>query len=85
MLPKAKKPLILKPSNSISTISLLLKLLTFIQKIPLRSPKMQKALNKGNYKLNAIIDKLLAQIKLPRNLTLKEYYMLLNRPRLIIS
>ena len=42
---------------------------------------MQEALNKGNYKLNAIIDKLLAQTKLPKNLTLGEYYMLLNKPR----
>ena len=46
---------------------------------------MQEALNKGNYRLNAVIDKLLTQIKLSGNLTLKEYYVLLNKPKLIIS
>ena len=71
LLPEAKKPLMLKPSNSISIISLLLKLPTFIQKIPSRSPKMQEALNRGNYKLDAVINKLLTQIKLP---VIKESY-----------
>ena len=42
---------------------------------------MQEVLNKGNYKLDAIIDKLLAQTKLLGNFTLKEYYILLNRPK----
>jgi len=42
---------------------------------------MQEALNKGNYKLDAIINKLLAQTKLPGNLILEEYYMLLNKPK----
>ena len=84
-LSKVKKSLVSKPSNSISTISLLSKLPTSIQKIPLRNPKMQEALNKGNYRLNAVIDKLLTQIKLSGNLTLKEYYVLLNKPKLTIS
>jgi len=46
---------------------------------------MQEALNRGNYRLDVIIDKLLAQTKLSGNFTLGEYYMLLNRPRLITS
>jgi len=46
---------------------------------------MQEALNRGNYKLDVVIDKLLAQIKLLENLTLREYYMLLNKPKLITS
>ena len=46
---------------------------------------MQETLNKGNYKLDVIINKLLAQIKLLGNLTLGEYYVLLDRPRLITS
>ncbi len=46
---------------------------------------MQEALNKENYKLDAIINKLLAQIKLPENLTLGEYYMLLDKPKLTTS
>jgi len=46
---------------------------------------MQEALNKGNYKLDAVINKLLAQIKLSGNLILREYYVLLNRPKLITS
>ena len=83
--PKAKKPLMSKPSNSVSTTSLLSKLPTSIQKVPSRSPKMQEALNRGNYKLNAVIDKLLAQIKLPENLTLGKYYMLLDKPKLTTS
>tara|TARA_R110002060_G_scaffold52609_3_gene63412 strand:+ start:1015 stop:1155 length:141 start_codon:yes stop_codon:yes gene_type:complete len=45
---------------------------------------MQEALNKGNYKLDVVIDKLLAQIKLLENLILGEYYMLLNKPKLTI-
>ena len=43
---------------------------------------MQKVLNRGNYKLDAIIDKLLVQIKFPKNFILGEYYVLLNRLRL---
>ena len=82
---KAKKPSMSKPSNSISIISLFLKLPTSIQKVPLQSLKMQKALNKGNYKLNAVINKLLAQTELPGNLTLKKYYMLLNKLKSITS
>ena len=50
-----------------------------------RNAEMQKALNKGNYRLNAIIDKLLAQTKFLRNFILKEYYILLNRPKSITS
>jgi len=40
--------------------SLFSKLPTFIQKVSSQSLKMQKALNKRNYKLNVVIDKLLA-------------------------
>ena len=40
---------------------------------------MQEALNKGNYKLDAVIDKLLTQTKFLGNFTLKEYYMLLDK------
>ncbi|MAD84221.1 MAG: hypothetical protein CL912_14755 [Deltaproteobacteria bacterium] len=43
---------------------------------------MQEILNKGNYKLDVVIDKLLTQIKLLGNLILGEYYVLLNRLRL---
>ena len=43
---------------------------------------MQEILNKGNYKLDIVIDKLLTQIKLLGNLILGEYYVLLNRLRL---
>ena len=46
---------------------------------------MQKVLNRGNYKLDAIIDKLLVQIKFPKNFILGEYYVLLDRLTLIIS
>ena len=80
-LPEAKKPSVSKPSNSVSTTSLLSKLPTSIQKVPSRSPRMQEALNRGNYRLDAVIDKLLAQTELPGNLTLGEYYVLLDRPR----
>ena len=46
---------------------------------------MQEILNKGNYKLDVVIDKLLTQIKLLGNLILGEYYVLLDRLTLIIS
>ena len=46
---------------------------------------MQKALNRGNYKLDVVIDKLLAQIELLENFILGEYYMLLDKLRLITS
>ena len=82
---EAKKSLILKPLNSVSITSLLSKLPNFIQKVPSQSPKMQEALNRGNYKLNAVIDKLLAQIEFPGNLILGEYYMLLDRLKSITS
>jgi hypothetical protein len=80
--PEAKKPRIAKsikpaPVNPASSL---------IPKPPTRAssrtPRLQEALIRGNYRLDDVIDKLLAQQQPPGGLSLGEFYVLIERPRL---